>query len=63
MDELVKKCIMYRAARGLSQAEMAKICGLSRAVINYFEHSGKAGRMSRAKIAIVVSGGTVNDRA
>lgn len=62
MDELVKKCIAYRAVNGLSQEQMAKRCGVCREVISMFESRGRGGKLTRAKIAIVIGGGKANDR-
>ena len=60
MDDLIRKCIAYRAVNGLSQEKMAERCGVCREVIIRFETRGLAGKISRAKIAYVVGGGRVD---
>lgn len=54
MSELAKECLYYRARNNLTQAEMAKRCGIDRTLIIEIEHDRYVSRMTEAKVRIVI---------
>lgn len=54
---LQERMIMYRAKNRISQAELAKRCGLSKMTVNQIETGAqKPSKVTQAKIMLVVGG-------
>ena len=55
MDNLAERIVMYRAVNRLSQADMAKRCGVSAQTIHNIESGYQTPtRLTRAKILLVI---------
>lgn len=54
MNDFAKACIYYRAAHDLTQAEMAKKCGVDRTLIIDVERDRHVSKITEAKIRIVL---------
>ena len=58
MTDLAKACIYFRARNNLTQAELARKCGVDRCRIIDVEHNRKVSMLAEAKIRIAIEAET-----
>lgn len=57
MQDIRTKCLMFRAANGLTQKDMAALCHVTPPTISKLENGGKCSNISIARVALVVAKG------
>ena len=56
LDELARACVEYRVKHGLTQVQMAKLCGVSAPTIVSLEAGKRTQKTTRARVQLTMRG-------